>query len=848
MGCKRLTDIRFGGGEPCTLNTPETADLGVTFEFLEYPSDPAKTNIDPLTGETVDYHIPERDLNSVMHDSVIIELPDPGPLRPGPSNCGKVTRDIPNNYPSLSNQEPARVFYDYYPNELSYDMVTSDTWFSYLYDTSDNMGIVGTPCYHIEDEDGTTVSTPPGGGSPSSSSSYEYTCVPCNNFTCSPAETTLKYTAPQDLTGDPDCPHPTLFGFGTTSYKLAFKYDALATTQPTGVQDIQISYTGSGYVDAWDQGSSQGITYESSQNPWQATEESFGTIQIFSISLSGGTGLKLQVKIEPKFDDSGTSTVFSGTEWTILNIMDPGTGYTLNDTTQLSYAHTHPDNSTTTLSVNIKLSAVGDVEIVNPQSGFDRLVEGDTLNGHKILRAFHTDINNFPYHVVYLDGAGSDFTKETQYTSSRSHQITAKAGYGIKDRAILIGIYEFLDKSVQFVTARLTKGAPDLFNTLKQPNCNVTVTNGVVTGVSITDGGEGWNQLTQEPILEITAPKIPKRSVGSIYQAGELVDGEEEPAKKNASVKGIFTSGVLTGVQILDGGKGYPDDYPPQIWVRNVFKENPKALGVSAYDANTPNIKRGILKAYAEEGLTISRETYAHWDNYNDNLKASVTAKSIDAAYYIDKDPTIDRYHEIGQRKYTKDVIDNLRQFHDNDRNKGYVDKEGLKDLSDEYRNMLKNHVEDIDKHWNGVLDKYTQEKVPEKVKYDANYVQTIQGSLTQLPYATENTKYLLKQYRADPTQHDTITIELSCKPTNAGCAHINCNAPAGTTPNPNTQTSTDGDGNTVVTTLTYTMSNMLGDGCKEWTAKGDCKIYHDLTRSMETFDRAVKAYGNPYS
>ena len=108
---------------------------------------------------------------------------------------------------------------------------------------------------------------------------------------------------------------------------------------------------------------------------------------------------------------------------------------------------------------------------------------------------------------------------------------------------------------------------------------------------------------------------------------------------------------MLTGVQILDGGKGYPDDYPPQIWVRNVFKENPKTLGVSAYDANTPNIKRGILKAYAEEGLKISNESYAHWDNYNDNLKASVTAKSIDAAYSVDKDPSVDRYHEIGQRK-----------------------------------------------------------------------------------------------------------------------------------------------------------------------------------------------------
>ena len=128
--------------------------------------------------------------------------------------------------------------------------------------------------------------------------------------------------------------------------------------------------------------------------------------------------------------------------------------------------YTHPDNSTTTLTLNLKITQVGPVTSqTNSDANFDILRVGDTLNGHKITRAFHMfDVNeglnatnNFSYHVVYVDGAGSDFVKETQYTSDRNHVITAKAGYGIPDRAMLVGLYEFLDKSLQFMTGDVNR-------------------------------------------------------------------------------------------------------------------------------------------------------------------------------------------------------------------------------------------------------------------------------------------------------------------------------------------------------------------------------------------------------
>ena len=40
-----------------------------------------------------------------------------------------------------------RIIYDYFPSQLSFDIQASDTWFSYLYDTSNNAGIIGTPAF-----------------------------------------------------------------------------------------------------------------------------------------------------------------------------------------------------------------------------------------------------------------------------------------------------------------------------------------------------------------------------------------------------------------------------------------------------------------------------------------------------------------------------------------------------------------------------------------------------------------------------------------------------------------------------------------------------------------------------
>ena len=68
-----------------------------------------------------------------------------------------------------------------------------------------------------------------------------------------------------------------------------------------------------------------------------------------SMISSGATKADFIVKarIEIIYDDSGASTVFTGTRWIITEFLNPGTG-AVNDTFSMSFLHTHPDNSQST--------------------------------------------------------------------------------------------------------------------------------------------------------------------------------------------------------------------------------------------------------------------------------------------------------------------------------------------------------------------------------------------------------------------------------------------------------------------------------------------------------------------
>ena len=171
--------------------------------------------------------------------------------------------------------------------------------------------------------------------------------------------------------------------------------------------------------------------------------------------------------------------------------------------------------------------------------------------------------------------------------------------------------------------------------------------------------------------------------------------------------------------------------------------------------------------------------------------------------------------------------------------------------LDDNIKRVVYNERERFAEDGSKIIDSITQNVIPEFKTEKEVLINTVQGSLKGLPKASRYTKYLLRQYRADPRTSININFTLSCSPVDSGCSHFVCSPPAATPGSTTTEpTETDpitGDTTDSSTTNTYTVSALLGDGCKTWSASGSMKILHNLTGAGQNVLRAVEAYGNPY-
>ena len=776
MGCSPQNDC---SSTSCERFEPGTGEGVTLVEYKEYPENAIRGGA---------YNIPGRDGSTVMYPSLALS-------GSSVANCGKYTKSACGS----------TLYFDYYPDGLSFDHGFSDTWFSYLYDTSNDAGVVGTPCYHIETQTVTNTQT--------GASSSTDTCYPCGAFTCTPATTTITYDVPGDEEcgcADPDCPHPTLFSIGSLSKKVVFSYNSLSTTLPNGVSDFEVSDDGTTWTDVWNENTVVGSEYVSSDNPYMAGDEFFNDFKIFTLNSGASTGLVIKAEIKAVYDDSGATTTFSGTSWTITEILSPGTGYTVGQTFTLEYTHTHPNNSTSVLNLNFKVKAVQAYQATEGQVGFDVLRIGDTINGHAVTRVFHTDLDNFPYHIAYIDGNGSDFVKETQYTSNRSHVITVKAGFRVPDRAILVGFYEFLDKSVQYVPADVEQNAPDTYNVLKQPIVTCTVVNGIVTGYTIVDGGSGWNQYGRQPEVVVTPPYA---STGT-----------------QATCKVSFTNGVLTAIKPNLGGTGYSSTVPPKVYVKNVFYEQTTVIDNAAYKATDARDFQQIIDSIPGGADTDAlNKVAACWTQHAPRQATEDVAARIE----LKQDPDLNRVQKVPQYHYSHLTM----QGYDA---KFAVDY-SLAHLGDIYPawfgDVLINEKDrNIEMRIQDIED-LTQKTIPAYAIDRERMVTTVQGRFSGLPHASNYTKYHMRQYRADATKKRDINVTLTCTPVNSGCGHIGCSAP-------NTGNTDNTSGNTVTT---YTMSPLLGSGCQTWNATGVLPVYNSLTKSASVWDDAITEYGNPF-
>ena len=980
MGC-RTQGYRFDlcdgfnrNLEHCYYYTAPSG-TGVTFEYTEYPQSEIRKN--------GGYNIPGRETDRVMYGSNGIEYEAEFGPGSGPS-CGKITlaNPCPVNIFARDNFDTSIITLDYTPRELSFDYQYSDTWFSYLYDTSNEAGHIGIACYYLEqrqqDTTTSTEGTPASGtegepgydpgtpGTSSTASRYGTVCHPCTAFTCSPGKTMVRYDAGEDLTGDPDCPHPTLFGIGTDSLKIVFSYNAFSSQLPDGVLDFEASYDGVTYTDIWNEGNLQGIEYVSTQNPWQSGDESFSDFQIYDINDGvNAVNFRVKFRIEPIFDDTTTPTTFTGTRWVVTELLDNGTGFSVGDIYPISFTHRHPDNSFSNLTLNLKITSVGPIQTLSGNLSQDILRAGDTINGHTITRAFHTEVGKYPYHIAYLDGSGSNFVKDTQYTSNRDHVITVKAGFGIPDRAILVGSYQFLQKSVQFMTGDVNQNAPDVLNDIEKPLAFVSVNqNGQITDINVSSGAYSLNQgslfsLNSKSVLAGYSPgtgistsggsgsgltvdiiqqtdvdnngnvvtdtigSVEVNTSGSGYQVGDIVtisggsakieisqvthggrnlnklgenpelgvsapadndtglskistdDGEPqfilktdggdinfeivtkdgnpnvEPIdptnggnNRQATIRTRITGGVITSVDIIDKGAGYSVEKRPQLILSNQYEETEDQTPNGGYREDLVDEFNGILRSLPEGKLQATTEDFNAIEESYGYVPKTRSHPQKQPAMEIKLDIDRERVHQVSQYKYRPEATEPLKSIIVPEYDVTYLDDV---DLDSDYKSVIRDDKQRAKDTVNKNIADITQERIPDTRRYDESKVESVVGSLTDLPTASQFTKYLIRQYRPDSSKETNITVSLSCTPVDIGCDHFTCDPPPAT---PGTSTSST-DPNTGVTTTitnTYTMFPTLsGPGCHEWNVSGTMKIWHDLSRSAAMVAKAAAAYGNPF-
>ena len=245
----RETMGQTGSGLHCLAYVPPSGPKA-TFSLRAHPGDfDANLNIRNYAG------------NAIMYNSTIVAAPAGGGFSGSASAyCGRITRDV-------GCSPPRTVIYDHIPSKVSFKAMDADTWFCYLFDMGANGGNVGYPCFYIETSTAASSGATNGDADETVTTSQ---CHPCTGFSATPKEAICRYENPEgDETGDPDCPYPTVFGVGTLSNKIVFKYDAFSTVLPDGVTDVNFVYTPDSIdVDVWDAQTYSGLPVVTSQNPW----------------------------------------------------------------------------------------------------------------------------------------------------------------------------------------------------------------------------------------------------------------------------------------------------------------------------------------------------------------------------------------------------------------------------------------------------------------------------------------------------------------------------------------------------------------------------------------------------
>lgn len=646
--CGNYTPVGDGTGEVCS------SPCGVTVQRLLSPKwDTSRINVPTWNRDRIMYYYDDVCERPTIHtaDGTSPAIPPGGSgdqVQYGLAgvenpNAGRIRKALTTGYWWQDNTllcppaiyrgyigtagaaSPAR-YWDHYPAEQSFEPIRSDTWFSYLYDTS--KGVTGKPCY-VYCYYTYTLSGGSGDGATQYQTYYGIRKVPytCN---CDPKESYVNYSLEDGKItpeGETD-QYPLVWTVGTKQKRIAFSYSGnpvrngvpatFHMSEPTQVSaSVGTNLSDMNFYEVWN--ANRNSSYMSSQgNFWQSKN----TKVIQDFSLPNGTIIRCE--ISSYYDDVAAKYY---TRWKILNIIRYGYNYTSGNGTTYSnqnvyYLYYPSASASDRVGVALMVSGTSNEEW---SQGVKNLVAGDTINGWTITDLKHSD-DDFNLHVAYITDGSADFAKDTSYTSSSGIQIQVKAGWGIKDRAAIIGKYEFQRKEIVYVTGNANLDVPQEGLDVVKPSLQAVVQNGRVAAVQILKPGKNLKDPLIEPIK--IAIQDPAGSINKDLYLQLIKDGVE-PSKAYDQAKGtskkafaepIFTGGTLTGIKILDGGSGYSSTNPPNVAVPYIAR---KFITVDVAATTAKAKEPGTSEMFQQSELfknmanTPYQQTSYSWDESN---------------------------------------------------------------------------------------------------------------------------------------------------------------------------------------------------------------------------------------
>ena len=457
----------------------------------------------------------------------------------------------------------------------------------------------------------------------------------------------------------------------------------------------------------------------------------------------------------------------------------------------------------------------------------------------------------------------------TGYASGEDIATTGGTGSGL---TVDIEVGAMLDDTSNVLVDRISSVKVNQPGTGYTEGDKITISGGAakIQVKEITNGGANLDKLSGPPVLDITSPDddgnfIPNKSTDDGNPDFVLTTTDsnlkfEVVTKDNgtdlevvsdsggnnetAVIKGNFSGGSLTSVDIIRPGKGYSAKVRPQLVVVNV---NEETIETTKNDAKRDDLVpeyHNMLKTLPEGDISASADDLKSIEDSYAEVPAETDNIFKNAPMQIKMDPERDRVHQRSQRKLQTFQTDPLKT-----RIIPEYDTDFLKDtpIDQDYKQEIIDHKKKEQETVLKNIDDITQQVYPEFVNIDESKVQTNVGSFTELPHASTYTKYLMRQYRPDPQKLQKLTVTLGCTPVNIGKSHFVCNQPTAT-PNTDTGVINNGDGTTTQEIHIFSFGNLVrGPGCQPWTATGEMSIWHDLTRDANTVTRAAAAYGNPY-